>query len=161
MLAPEGTTVSRWLEQAGQGKRLREWLWDPLAVAALNQSPDEAAAATFVRVLAALFGPKTSDAALALPTRPLHLAYAEPARDFVVRHGGEVRTGALARVSATADGPLQVDVRGERTASAPVISAVPWFGPARFGATPPAPLAGILANASAMASKPIVTVNLT
>ena len=161
VLAPEGTTVSRWLEQAGQGKRLREWLWDPLAVAALNQSPDEAAAATFVRVLAALFGPKASDAALALPTRPLHLAYALPARDFVVRHGGQVRTGALARVSATADGRLQVDVRGERTASAPVISAVPWFGlGALFGALPPAPLAGIIANASAMASKPIVTVNL-
>ena len=54
-------TVSR-VARAGtvRGERLREWLWDPLAVAALNQSPDEAAAAPFVRVLAELFGPDAS-----------------------------------------------------------------------------------------------------
>ena len=154
-------TVSRWLEQAGQNERLREWLWDPLAVAALNQSPDEAAAASFVRVLALLFGPEASDAALVLPTRPLHLAYAEPARTAITRHGGEVRTGALARVAMGTSGKLQVDVRGERVAVAPVISAVPWFAlGALFGPVTPEPLGAVIANASSMESKPIVTVNL-
>ena len=154
-------TVSRWLEQAGQNERLREWLWDPLAVAALNQSPDEAAAASFVRVLALLFGPEASDAALVLPTRPLHLAYAEPARTAITRRGGEVRTGALARVAVGTSGKLQVDVRGERVAVAPVISAVPWFAlGALFGPVTPEPLGAVIANASAMESKPIVTVNL-
>ena len=84
--------MSQYLEQAGQRRRIREWLWDPLAVAALNQSPDEAAATTFVRVLAALFGPRASDSALALPTVPLHVAYAVPARSFIVARGGDVRT---------------------------------------------------------------------
>ena len=154
-------TVSRWLEQAGQSERLREWLWDPLAVAALNQSPDEAAASSFIRVLALLFGPEASDAALVLPTRPLHLAYAEPARTSITRRGGEVRTGALARVALGASGRSQVDVRGEQVAVAPVISAVPWFAlGALFGAVPPEPLGAVIANASAMESKPIVTVNL-
>jgi hypothetical protein len=153
--------VSRWLEQAGQGERLREWLWEPLAVAALNQSPGEAAASSFIRVLALLFGPKASDAALVLPTRPLHLAYAEPARTFITRRSGDVRTGALARVAIGASGKPQVDVRGEQVAVAPVISAVPWFAlGALFGPVTPEPLGALIGNASAMESKPIVTVNL-
>ena len=143
---------------------MREWLWDPLAVAALNQSPDEAEAATFVRVLAALFGPQASDSALALPTLPLHLAYAEPARSFIIARGGEVRSGALARVSvgpANEDGRLRTEVRGEAVATAPVIAAVPWFGLGTLvGPTPPPELTQLIANASAMAAKPIVTVNL-
>ncbi len=52
-----------------------------------------------------------------LPTRPLHLAYAEPARDrhHPARRGGADRSAA--RVSPTGtSGQLQVDVRGERVA---------------------------------------------
>jgi squalene-associated FAD-dependent desaturase len=154
-------TVSRWLEQAGQSRNLREWLWDPLAVAALNQSPDEAAASSFVRVVASLFGPAASDAALVLPTKPLHVAYAEPARNFVIARGGDVRTGALARIAATDRGLPQIDVRGEGVARAPVISAVPWFALGTlFGTNVPAGIRDIVDNASQMVSKPIVTVNL-
>lgn len=161
-LTAAGTTVSAWLRQAGQSARLREWLWDPLTVAALNQAPDEAEAESFVRVLAGLFGPAASDAALALPTRPLHLAYAEPARAFIIAHGGEVRTGALVRLSTRTGQGLAVDVRGERVAGdLPVIAAVPWSGLASlFSPSIPGPLADIVRNASALASKPIVTINL-
>jgi squalene-associated FAD-dependent desaturase len=161
-LTREGTTVSAWLAQAGQSARLREWLWEPLTVAALNQAPDEAEAESFVRVLAGLFGPAAADAALALPTRPLHLAYAEPARAFINAHGGNVRTGALVRLSARKGHGLDVDVRGERVAGGlPVIAAVPWSGLASlFGASIPGPLADIVRNASALGSKPIVTINL-
>ena len=62
----------------GQTARLREMLWDPLALAALNQPPDQAAAPPFARVLAEMFGADPRAAAIALPTRPLHLMYAEP-----------------------------------------------------------------------------------
>jgi squalene-associated FAD-dependent desaturase len=159
-LAPDSVTVSAWLEAAGQSARLREWLWNPLAVAALNQSPDEAAAAPFVRVLAALFGPDAADSALVLPIRPLHLAYAEPARQFIEARGGAVRTGALARLTRR-DGGLHVSVRGEPIARAPVISTVAWSALGDlFGAEPPPALEPIARNAAAMASKPIVTVNL-
>src|SRR3954466_14729049 len=34
-------TVAEWLDRHGQRGRLREWLWEPLAVAALNQAPEE------------------------------------------------------------------------------------------------------------------------
>ena len=43
-------TAEAWLIECGQTARLRELLWEPLVVAALNQSPATAAAAPFVRV---------------------------------------------------------------------------------------------------------------
>ena len=66
-------TVSAWLERHGQGPRIRQLLWEPLAVAALNQQPDRAAAKSFVRVLSALCGPNSGDSAIGIPLKPLDL----------------------------------------------------------------------------------------
>lgn len=153
-------TVSEWLRRHGQGAKLREWLWEPLAVAALNQPPEEASAAPFVRVLADMFGPDARAAALVLPTRPLHLVYAEPARTFIEARGGEVRSSALARVRV-ADGRMDgVELRGQRIDARRVIAAVPWFGLRPLLGTVPPELSGIVSSADAMTSMPIVTVNL-
>jgi squalene-associated FAD-dependent desaturase len=154
-------SVSAWLKAHRQGAMLTEWLWNPLALAALNQSPDEALAGPFVRVLAEMFGPDAEASALVLPNRPLHLMYAEPARAFIEQHGGSVRTGALARIVATDRAVVGVDVRGERIEAPVIISAVPWFGMRTlFGDSVPAPLAQIVHDAVSIESKPIVTVNL-
>jgi zeta-carotene desaturase len=157
---PPGT-VSEWLTAHRQGQKLCAWLWEPLAVAALNQSPDVAAASPFVRVLAEMFGPDASAAALALPTRPLTGMYAEPARRFIESRGGEVRLNALARVLAHGGRVRGVDVRGERIDTSTVLSTVPWFDLNRlFADGPPHQLAQTLDAAAAMESMPIVTVNL-
>jgi squalene-associated FAD-dependent desaturase len=154
-------TVSEWLTAGRQGAKVREWLWEPLAVAALNQSPDEAAAAPFIRVLAQMFGPDTSAAAIVLPNRPLHLMYAEPARDFITARGGEVRTNALARLAVEGGRVTAVDIRGERIAVDRAIAAVPWFALRQLFAGNVSPrMQSIVAAADAMVSKPIVTVNL-
>jgi len=158
--ASAGETVSAWLTRHGQRGRLREWLWEPLAVAALNQSPSEAAAAPFVRVLAEMFGRDRTDASLALPLVPLHEMYALPARRYVESRGGEVRLHALARVHV-ADGEVAaIDVRGERIACRRVVAAVPWFGLRALLAGDLEPMEPIIANAERLESKPIVTVNL-
>jgi squalene-associated FAD-dependent desaturase len=158
--APPGT-VADWLEAHGQRARLTEWLWEPLAVAALNQSPRSAAAAPFVRVLAEMFGPDPEAATLALPTRPLDQMYAEPARRFIEAHGGEVRVNALARVIVGGGRVTAVEIRGDRVNVDRVVAAVPWFGlRSLFASEPPAALAAILAAADALESMPIVTVNL-
>jgi squalene-associated FAD-dependent desaturase len=158
--SPPGT-VTEWLIAHGQRPELRAWLWEPLAVAALNQSPDVALASPFVRVLAEMFGPDASASALVLPTRPLHQMYAEPARDFLQARGGDVRLNALTRV-VVEDGRVRgVDVRGERIETTHVIAAVPWFAfRALFGQTPPPELGPTITSAAAMDSMPIVTVNL-
>ncbi len=158
---PAGATVQQWLDHHRQGGVLQDWLWHPLAVAALNQLPQHAAAAPFVRILAEMFGPDASAAAVVLPTRPLHEMYAEPARHFIAARGGEVRTSAPARVTVAGGAVQHVDVRGERFAAPRVVVAVPWFGlRTLFGPAPPAELAPILATAAAMQPMPIVTVNL-
>ena len=158
---PRDLTVSEWLAANRQGRRLCRWLWEPLAVAALNQSPAEAAAAPFVRVLAEMFGPDASAAAIVLPNRPLHQMYAEPAREYIAARGGEVRTGALARLVVQGNRVEAVDVRGERIPVPRAVAAVPWHGLRQlFGGGVPAPLEPVVKAADAMASKPIVTVNL-
>jgi squalene-associated FAD-dependent desaturase len=155
-------TVENWLIRNGQTARLRELLWDPLALAALNQPPDQAAAPLFARVLAEAFSDDPRASAIALPVKPLHLMYAEPARAFIERHGGEVRTGATAKVVLTADGSAVAGVHsGADTWQTPrVISSVPWFALADLFNTIPPSLAGIVDRAGRMASSPIVTVNL-
>jgi hypothetical protein len=81
--ASPGETVEDWLINNGQTPRIREMLWEPLALAALNQSVRVAAAPPFVAVLAQMFGGRPQDASLALPTWPLDQVYAEPARRFI------------------------------------------------------------------------------
>jgi zeta-carotene desaturase len=152
--------VGQWLRAHGQSERLITALWEPLAVAALNQPIDQAAAAPFARVLAEMFGRDRTAASLVLPAQPLHEMYAEPARAFIERHGGDVRTNALARIVADDTGVTAVDVRGERIPATSVIAAVPWHALRTLFAEAPPALAVPIANASTMASMPIVTVNL-
>lgn len=158
--ASPGETVENWLIRNGQTARLREVLWDPLALAALNQPPDRAAAPPFARVLAEMFGSDSRATAIALPVRPLHAMYAEPARSYIEHRGGIVRTGALAKVRIDQDRLVSVEVAGERWDTRCVIAAVPWYAlPDLIDGRAPA-LSDTLAHARAMESLPIVTVNL-
>jgi squalene-associated FAD-dependent desaturase len=153
-------TVADWLTRRGQRGRIREWLWEPIAVAAFNQAPGEAAAAPFLRVLQLMFNGRRADSSLALPLLPLHETYARPAQRFIENHGGSVRVNALARVRIENGRVAGVDVRGEPVRVQNVISAVPWFALASVVTGDVAPIADVLAAASRMESKPIVTVNL-
>ena len=80
-----------------------EMLWRPLALAALNQPADGAAAPPFARVLAES-RPRPRAAAIALPIQPLDLMYAEPARAFIEhqRRRGSNRPAARVRISERA-----------------------------------------------------------
>src|SRR5207302_8120429 len=89
-------TVTQWLVRNGQTPRLREMLWEPLALAALNQPAARVAAPVFARVLAEMFGSDSKAAAIALPSVPLSEMYAEPACAYIEARGGVVRTGGIA-----------------------------------------------------------------
>ncbi len=158
---PGSATVQEWLDRHGQGPVLQEWLWHPLAVAALNQLPQHASADPFVRILAEMFAPDRAAAALVLPVRPLHEMYAEPARRYVCSRAGEVRSSAVARLIVTNGAVEAVDVRGERFTASHVIAAVPWFGlRTLLGGAPPPELTPLLETVGRMEPMPIVTVNL-
>lgn len=153
-------TVREWLIRHGQGPRLRELLWEPLALAALNQQPDRALAGPFVRVLAELCGRSLSDSVVGIPIRPLAEFYAEPARAFIESRGGEVRTNTPAKAVITGRQLVGVETHGELVSGRTIISAVPWFSfPKLFPEPPPAIIHTVVA-AAGMASSPIATVNL-
>ena len=154
------TTVHQWLTDHGQTPALCRWLWHPLAVAALNQSPDVAAAAPFVRVLGELFGPRAEDAAIGMPAVPLEDLYAKPAAAFIEARGGRVLTTAPARVALDETGRLTVTARGAAKTPQAVIAAVPWHAFAQlWSERVPAPLEELASVAGATQGVPIVTAN--
>ena len=160
-VAPAGATVQEWLDYHRQGQTLQQWLWHPLAVAALNQQPQHASADPFVRILAEMFAPDAKAASVVLPIRPLHEMYAEPARRYISRHDGEVRTSALARLCVRGGAVEHVEVRGEQFSAPRIIAAVPWFAlRTLFGSSPPAELTPVFDTVARMQPMPIVTVNL-
>jgi hydroxysqualene dehydroxylase len=158
--ASPGETVQNWLIRNGQTATTREMLWEPLALAALNQSPATAAAPTFVRVLGTMFGNEARDAAIGVPARPLSMMYAEPARAYIEGLGGHVRTGAPARVQISGDAVQAVEVAGQRMLAGVVVAAVPWFALGDLFSGAPESLRPLLANAAATSSCPLATVNL-
>ncbi len=158
--ASPGETVESWLIRNGQTARIREMLWDPLALAALNQPAAQAAAPVFARVLAEMFGGDPRAAAIGLPTKPLHLMYAEPAREYIERGGGTVRTGTPAKVRIDRHKLDAVEAVGERWTAGAVVSAVPWFAVPDLFDGDFSTLAEMLTHARLMTSCPIVTVNL-
>jgi hydroxysqualene dehydroxylase len=158
---PDAQTVDDWLTAYRQPASLRRWLWHPLAWAALNQDPAVATARPFVRVIGELFGPRADDAALGLPAVPLDDLFPKPAAAFVRAHGGDVRTGAPGRVVLDGERVAGVVVGDDFIVTPAVVSAVPWhaFGRIWRDAVPDA-LATVASAAAAMASSPIVTINL-
>jgi squalene-associated FAD-dependent desaturase len=158
--ASPGETVENWLIRNGQTGRLREMLWDPLAIAALNQSPARAAAPYFARVLAEMLAAGRQGSAIVLPLAPLHEMYAEPARIWLEARSSDVITGAPARVSLVAGRVASVEAAGRRFATDKVIVATAWHALASVFDGDVMPLASILDAASCTAWSPIVTVNL-
>jgi squalene-associated FAD-dependent desaturase len=153
-------TVEAWLVRKRQTPRVRELLWDPLTVAAINQAPDIAAAAPFVRVIARMFGGSRRDAAIGLPSVPLDELYARPAAEWIRARGGEVRTNAPARIACDGGRLTSVHVRDGRIDASAVVCAVPWYALPKMFEPAPGELASALAAAAATAASPIVTVNL-
>ena len=158
--ASPGETVDQWLVNNGQTNRLREMLWEPLALAALNQPASEAAAPPFARVLGEMFSSDARDAALGLPVCPLDQLYAEPARRFIEAHGGAVRIGAPATIFLRNGSVEHVDARGEQLHARAVIAAVPWYALSDLFSGDTDPLASLQRAAAATRPSPIASVNL-
>lgn len=165
--AREDETVREWLVRRHQTPRLIEVLWEPLAVAALNQSIDRASAVPFARVLTEMLGRNAQDASLAIPRKPLDDMYTLPSRTYIEKHGGAVNTNAPARIQfvGARDAPpdglrAEVEVRGHTYTAATIVCAVPWFALPEVFVEPPATLLPLLDAAARTAALPILTVNL-
>ena len=148
----------------GQTPRLIELLWEPLAVAALNQSIDEAAGVRVRRRAAPhVHVRRARDSALGLPLKRARRAV----RDSVTRlrraRGGE-RAGPVRPRESTCDARCRsVRVQGDERVPTrrAVICATAWYSlPAVFRGSAGRAGACRRSAAEATAASPIVTVNL-
>lgn len=151
-------SVTTLLDTHRQPQRLREALWNPLCIAALNTPPDVADAQVFLHVLRDGLAGSRDASDLVFPAVDLSAMFPEPAADFVIARGGSVHLGEA--VSAI-DGIRPFTIRtARRTASyAQVICAV---DPARLAPVLrdlPA-LSDVAARAAALRHAPIVSVYL-
>lgn len=153
-------TVEQWLINNGQTARIREMLWEPLALAALNQSVTKAAAPPFARVLKDMFSGDARDAALGLPTLPLDQLVAEPARDLIEAAGGAVQLGSPAKVTLQHGAVAAVEARGNRWQGGSVICAAPWHALADVFTGDTSSLDTVLRAAATTDASPIASVNL-
>ena len=154
-----GETVDAWLVRNGQTARIREMLWDPLALAALNQPP-EVAAAPLIRARVGRDVRRRS-------ARRSHRAADQTAAQDVCGAGADVRRkpwreGDDGRHGTSRRSRDGIDGRrggGERWSTGTVVSAVPWFALADLFEALSAAADEDSSRASAMASSPIITVN--
>lgn len=101
--APEGLTLAEWLARTGQGPEARRLLWDPLATAILNETPERAAAMLFHRVFDEAFLRSRQASGLVF----LRAGYAvlhERLAKYLVARGGHVRRRALVDEIVIEDG---------------------------------------------------------
>jgi squalene-associated FAD-dependent desaturase len=86
-------TVQEWLHRTGQNEETTRSLWEPLAIAIMNEQCATASALMFVRSLRKAFFEHWRSAAFAVPQAGLSTLFADPAVDCIVKHGGRVLLG--------------------------------------------------------------------
>ena len=147
-------TVARWLEQ-GPGSEDLAAVLGPVALAALNERPEEGSALLFARVLDRLFGAPATKSGLALPRRGLG-DLIDGFEEFVETRGGSVWYRATV-LGVRIESGRAVGVSllgGDRVSAGAVILTVPheripWLLRAEFAAP--------YANVAATPWSPIVS----
>jgi squalene-associated FAD-dependent desaturase len=85
-----GVSVDQWLQACGQTRALRDLLWDPMVLAALNARPQEARLSEFLAVLGQGFLRGGRTGSLGRSSLPLASLLA-PIPDWLAKGGGQVR----------------------------------------------------------------------
>lgn len=172
---PHGITLAEYFRRTGQGTQARRLLWDPLAIAILNETPERAAAILFWNVYREAFLASHSASRLVFLKRGWGALHERLARYFEAR-GGVVRRRALAEAIEIAEGRVtgvrysqraqsRAEIRAGKPAeskTAPaeaLVSAVPWSSlpgllPSELRAEPP------FASAAKLTGSPIVSVEM-
>jgi|GEM_PF-1566032 squalene-associated FAD-dependent desaturase len=88
-----GISVDQWLKACGQTRALRDLLWDPMVLAALNARPEQARLSEFLAVLGQGFLRGGRTGSLGRSTLPL-LGLVAPVQAWLAERGGELRLGA-------------------------------------------------------------------
>jgi squalene-associated FAD-dependent desaturase len=85
-------TIDQWLDSCHQSPRAKRYLWNLIAIAAINEEPTIAAASGFVEVLRRAFFDDWSASRLGFSVTGLTDLYVPAAREFIEKRGGKVLT---------------------------------------------------------------------
>jgi squalene-associated FAD-dependent desaturase len=105
-------SVSELLERYDQTDRLIALMWRPLCLAALNTAPERASAQVFLNVLRDSLGARRRASDMLLPRANLSALFPQAAADYVLAHGGTVRTGAKVGAVSPHEGRWKIDASG-------------------------------------------------
>jgi squalene-associated FAD-dependent desaturase len=172
---PAGISLAEYLRRCGQAEEARRLLWDPLATAILNETPERAAAELFYNVYREAFLSDHAASRLVF-LRAGWGVLQDRLGGYVEARGGAIRRRALAEAIEVEDGrvtgvryqqraetraEIQAGKRGEaaRAPAEAVVAAAPWHA---LPALLPEPLrhtAPFLALSS-LGGSPIVSVEL-
>ena len=106
-------TVSQLIER--QPIRVRQLLWEPLCIAALNTAPQAASGSVFVEILKRSFTGDARGSDLIIPRVNLTALLPEPALDAVRSRGGDVHQSTYVTSVATTTSGATVQLRDETT----------------------------------------------
>jgi hypothetical protein len=141
---------------------VRDNLWAPLCVAALNTPATEASAQVFLNVLREAFGGAANAAQMVVARSGLAAAFPEQAADWLRARGHAVGLSSRLRV-IDADDIRLADATGTRRADAAVVAVGPHQLATAFDptlATGDAAVGAALRQVAALAWQPIVTAYL-
>lgn len=88
-----GETVAQLLERTEQTDRMKQFMWENIALSALNETVDAADAHMFAEVLKQAFFGERDDSRLVIPIVGLQKLHEHAAMDYIYERGGYVRTG--------------------------------------------------------------------
>lgn len=82
--------VEQWLNENGQTKNIRKYLWDILSIGALNCKPENASAEIFIRILREIFFTGGTSSKFVIPKFGLSQTFCSPAEKFIIENNGEI-----------------------------------------------------------------------
>ena len=152
-------TVEQWLDEMKQPPENKEYLWNIIAIGALNDSPADISAAMFVKVLKSAFFGARQNSSMVIPKRGLSSVLIDGAESYIRLRGGRiVLNSSVKNIEINSNAVESVTLEnGEVLIPATVISAVPYFDFPRLFSDAALSVAG---NIGAFVSSPIITIHL-
>ena len=120
-------SLSTFLARHRQPRKLVQWLWEPICLAALNTPLDQASAQVFLNVLRDSFSRSKSDSDLLLPRLDLSALITGPLAEYVRQGDGKVRFGSPVTAIRQENGVFVVESDGDTQHFSHVIAAVSPF----------------------------------